>query len=108
MMKYIQKKHTITEITNPNISTISYSDTTHLQMFPKDFFCAKNHGTGIIEKTTNTFCIHHFAMSWLPKSRTFLPNIKRKLITIFGVKTINTIINLFGLKLIKEKLKKNI
>jgi len=108
MMECIQKKHTITELTNPDISTISYLNNTNLQMFPKDFFCAKNHGTGIIKKTNNTFCIHHFAMSWLPKSRTFLPNLKRKLINIFGLKLVNMLINLFGLKRIKAKLKKDI
>ena len=108
MMQCLQKNHTITELINPDISTINYTSNSELKMFPKDFFCAKNHGTGIIEKTINTFCIHHFAMSWLPKRRTFLPNLKRKLITVFGVKFINTLINVFGLKRIKTILKRDI
>lgn len=93
MMKKIQEKHSIEELDYSNTENPSFSYTSNkLFMFPKDFFCAKNHGTGIIEKTSNTYCIHHFAMSWIPKQVTFLPNLKRKLMRYFGVKTINKII----------------
>ncbi|TNJ46462.1 glycosyl transferase [Tamlana fucoidanivorans] len=93
MMKKMQENYRIKELgyseaQNPNFSYLA----NELFMFPKDFFCAKNHGTGIIEKTKNTFCIHHFAMSWVPKRIAFLPNIKRKLMKLFGVNTINKII----------------
>jgi hypothetical protein len=73
-----------------------------MYMFPKDFFCAKNHGTGQIEQTNNTYCIHHFAMSWVNKNHTMLPNLKRKLMNIFGVKFVNVIISLFALRQIKK------
>ena len=106
MMNHVEKRHSITEIMNPNINTISYEKSNELKMFPKDFFCAKNHGTGVIEKTQNTFCIHHFAMSWLPKKRTFLPNLKRKLMSVFGVRSISVIIKLLGLKKIRRFLNK--
>jgi mannosyltransferase OCH1-like enzyme len=105
MMESIQKKYTITEIPDADVNSITYSVGDNLLMFPKDFFCAKNHGTGIIEKTKNTFCIHHFAMSWIPKSRTFLPNLKRKIIVILGVDFINFIIKVFALKKIKNIVK---
>jgi hypothetical protein len=36
-----------------------------LHVFPKDYFCPKSR-TGIVTLTSNTFCIHHFAASWLP------------------------------------------
>lgn len=36
--------------------------------FPSDYFCAKDWRTGITSVTTNTFCIHHFAGSWLPQN----------------------------------------
>jgi len=104
MMKKIQEQHHIIEMENPVISELSFkNDSKSLYMFPKDFFCAKNHGTGIIEKTDRTFSIHHFAMSWLPKKTTFLPNIKRKLMGIFGVNTITKLINVLGLKKFKKK-----
>ena len=74
-----------------------------LYMFPKDFFCAKNHGTGVIEKTTNTYCIHHFAMSWVPKKQLFLPSLKKKIMKVFGVKTVNKIIRITGLYRLREK-----
>lgn len=34
-------------------------------VFSYDFFTAKNQDTGIIEKSSNTYTIHHFAGSWL-------------------------------------------
>ena len=34
-------------------------------LYPKDWFCAKNHVTGLIELTENTHSIHHFNGSWL-------------------------------------------
>ena len=35
------------------------------QAFPYDFFTAKNQDTGVIEESSNTYAIHHFAGSWL-------------------------------------------
>ena len=103
MMENIQKNHTIIEMIDPVIEKLSYNKSDkEMFMFPQDFFCAKNHGTGVIEKTPRTFSIHHFAMSWLPPKTTLLPNIKRKLISIFGVKFVLGLINLFGLKKIKS------
>ena len=37
-------------------------------MYPSDFFCPKDHATGIIKCTENTICIHHFAGSWLDQT----------------------------------------
>lgn len=107
MMRQIKLNRTVIEVNPKNISIEQHkNDNNKLYMFPKDFFCAKNHGSGIIESTKNTYSIHHFAMSWVPKSHTFLPNIKRKLMSIFGVKTINKLINIFCLKKIKSFTKK--
>lgn len=75
-------------------------------MLPKEYFCAKDMGTGIITKSKETYCIHHFEMSWMPKSQTFLPNLKRKLIKILGVDLINMLVYRSGLKKIKDKLAK--
>ncbi len=108
MMKKIKETYIIEELTGSETKNYLYSPSVDkLFMFPKDFFCAKNHGTGIIEKTDNTFCIHHFAMSWIPKKTTFLSNIKKKLMSIFGVKTINKVIKLLKLKEIKTLFQKS-
>ena len=63
-------------------------------LFEKDFFCAKDMGTGVITKTVNTYTIHHFAMSWIPAGQRFLPDLKRKLIRIFGEKWIIGIVKI--------------
>ncbi len=36
-------------------------------LYPRDYFCVKNTHTGIIEKTQNSFAIHHFNASWNTK-----------------------------------------
>ena len=38
-----------------------------MHAFPKDYFCPKT-STGVLKLTTNTYCIHHFAGSWVEKS----------------------------------------
>lgn len=35
-----------------------------MTLYPNDFFCPKEYGTGIIKATNNTACIHHFNQSW--------------------------------------------
>ena len=36
-----------------------------IHIYPKEYFCPK-YNTGKIDITKNTYCIHHFAGSWLP------------------------------------------
>ena len=108
MMAQISKVRTIEEIFPDNLDPdVQANDDCTLYMFPKDFFCAKNHGTGVIEKTENTYSIHHFAMSWISNKRTFLPNAKRKLMGFFGVRLINGFIHVFGLRKLKRLFKKS-
>ncbi len=105
MMSQISKTRKIVEINNGEIFNLKF-EADKLFMFPVDFFCAKNQGTGVLEISQKTYTIHHFAMSWIPKSITFLPNFKRKLMTIFGVKTINIFILFFRLRAIKGKFRR--
>ncbi|MEP5341489.1 MAG: glycosyltransferase [Algibacter sp.] len=108
MMAQISKIKTFKEIHPDNLKvSLQIKDKQTLYMFTKDFFCAKNHGTGVIEKTENTYSIHHFAMSWIAKERTLLPNFKRKLMSLFGVKLINGFIHIFGLRKLKQIFKKS-
>ena len=103
MMEQIGKTKVVTEMNTDEEITYS-SDSPKLMMFPVDYFCAKNQGTGIVTVTKNTYTIHHFAMSWISKKTTFLPNIKRSLMKVFGVNTINKIIEILKLREIKKKL----
>ena len=108
MMHQISKNNIIIKEIKENITLplVSEYSNDKLIMFSSDYFCAKNHGTGKIEVTKNTYCIHHFAMSWLPKSTTFLPNIKRRLMRIIGVKTVEFLIQTFRLDYIRKTLTK--
>lgn len=36
----------------------------NITIYPADYFCPKSFSTGIIERTPNTFSIHHFDASW--------------------------------------------
>ena len=107
MMQQITKTYTVKELPPEEVEIneqIQNNDT--LYLFPKDYFCAKNHGTGQLENTKNTYTIHHFAMSWVSKNHTFLPNLKRKLMTVLGVGFVNNLIKLLGLKKIRQFLSK--
>ncbi len=103
MMQRILKGHEIKEMKGSIVpKNVDYPlDNKTIHMFPDDFFCAKNHGTGIVTVTPNTFSVHHFAMSWVSKKRTFLPNVKRKLMKVFGVENINFLIRVLKLKKLK-------
>ena len=108
IMKSQISKHRDFKVLHPNqiTSKEQLKSINTLFMFPKDYFCAKNHGTGVIESTSNTYCIHHFAMSWVSNKKTFLSNFKRKLMSVFGVNSIQRIIDVFGLRILKNKFSK--
>lgn len=72
----------------------------HFYLFEEDYFSPKNMGTGIVKKTSNTYAIHHFAMSWIPTRKKLIPNMKRKMMKVFGVQNINFLIKF--LRLIKK------
>lgn len=73
-------------------------------MYPSDYFCPKDHRTGVVKLTQNSTCIHHFAGSWLDhKSISYkLHILKVNLISLFGVKFISSIITIFRLNKIKQ------
>lgn len=64
-------------------------------IYPSDFFCPKDHGSGIIKLTCNSVCIHHFACSWLPKSARLLHNTKLMLVRVFGGKFVEFVARRF-------------
>lgn len=46
-------------------------------LYPKDYFCPKNHATLKMEMTANTCAIHHFAASWVGPWWKFKLGVKR-------------------------------
>lgn len=102
MMKQISKNMQINEGNKNMIFNLPNDEyLKNLYMFPKSFFCAKNPGTGEIEQTVDTYCIHNFAMSWIPKRQKFLTQFKIKLMKIFGVGSVNKFISVFKLQELK-------
>ena len=49
-----------------------------ITMYPKDYFCPKDHQTREIHLTENTHCIHHFNGSWWPKGDRFTAYLHEK------------------------------
>lgn len=50
-------------ILNNNYQVLKYG----MAIYPMDYFCAKSPSTGKIAVTNNTYTIHHFAGSWVPR-----------------------------------------
>lgn len=75
-------------------------------MYPSEYFCPKDHRTGEIKITSNSCCIHHFAMSWINPKVKRLSDTKKKLMKILGVNFVNKLIEVFKLRQIKERILK--
>lgn len=80
-------------------------------LLPFEYLCAKSCGSGEILKTPNTYTVHHFTGSWVPKQEKelsikrieyyqclkFLPNIwlRTKLATLLAVMKLNGLLGVF-------------
>lgn len=62
-----------------------------ITIYPSDYFCPKDHGTGLIKLTDNSVCIHHFACSWLPRHLKLRHKIKLTLVKIIGSNMVDAI-----------------
>ena len=54
-------------------------------LYPKDYFCPFNDQTGVLTKTENTYSIHWYDKSWMPKHRIIRNKITRLIHRYFGV-----------------------
>ena len=63
-------------------------------IYPHDYFCPKDHRTGVIRLTERSVCIHHFAMSWCDPKSIRMSNIKKLLMRVIGVNAVDGIIEL--------------
>tara|TARA_B110000090_G_scaffold209932_1_gene268820 strand:+ start:6729 stop:7451 length:723 start_codon:yes stop_codon:yes gene_type:complete len=56
----------------------------YVTFYPNDYFCPKSYKTGSIDLTENSYCIHHFAKSWVSNSSKWRNNLKLKAIKVIG------------------------
>lgn len=67
---------------NNKRQTLKYN----VEIFPKDYFCPKNHYSGKVYLTKNSYTIHHFNGSWMNNTQKIKKNLHSILISMFGEK----------------------
>lgn len=70
-------------------------------LFPFEYFSAKNHETGKVSKTTNTYTIHHFSGSWLP----FSSKLRRKVVRTIGLNQTERVISFLRVRKFRNTIK---
>lgn len=63
----------------------------YIKVYPRTFFSPYDYINGINYITDDSYSIHHFTLSWLPKSTRIKTGIKRKIIKIIGGENIKKI-----------------
>lgn len=66
-----------------------------IKLYPKDFFCPFDDTTGILTKTENTYSIHWYDKSWMPKRKILRNKITRIIHRFFGTDIKNRLKQLF-------------
>ncbi len=61
------------------LSTNEIQNVEGLNIYPAEYFAARSNGEMVIKRTQNSYCIHHYAMSWTPKSYQWKKRIQRHL-----------------------------
>ena len=64
------------------LKSVGNNSDKEISVLPYDYFSPKSYVTGKIEKTDNTYSIHHFAGTWLP----WYCRLEKKICSIFGLK----------------------
>lgn len=67
-----------------------------MTLFPKDYFCPFDDATGLLHKTENTYSIHWYDKSWMPKRRIFRNKCTRLLHRAFGSDIRERMLRLIG------------
>lgn len=60
-----------------------------IHIYPKDYFCPKDHNNGKIRLTNNTYAIHHFNGSWMSDRQKLEKKIRAHAKKILGPKFFN-------------------
>ena len=68
----------------------------NMVLYPFEYLCAKDHSNGIVNKTNNTYTIHHFSGSWIPKKIKIRQRISLILQKTFGVKFVKLLKNILN------------
>lgn len=62
-----------------------------IQIYPKEFFSPYDYINCYYNITENSYCVHHFAVSWMSKKEQVKKQIKKKLVKIVGPDKMNKI-----------------
>lgn len=62
-----------------------------IKVYPKEFFSPYDYGNCIYEITKNSFCVHHFCVSWMSKKESVKKKIKFCVSKYFGKSTLKNI-----------------
>lgn len=87
----IKNNFVLQEIKNPN--EIDNADESKICVLPYDFFSPKSTVSGKIDKTRNTYAIHHFSNTWFP----WYYRIEKKFWHLFHVKNMKLILRCVNL-----------
>lgn len=66
----------------------------YVTFYPNEYFCPKSYKTGKIDLTPNSYCIHHFAKSWIPLKRKWRNVLKMKTMNLLGYKNVQRMIDI--------------
>ena len=73
-----------------------------IKIYPAEYFCPMSQETGKITITENTYCIHHYASSWMPKHVRAASKLRKWLSRVMGSNTTNTLISKLSLRKWKD------
>lgn len=62
----------------------NYQEIGDISIYPQEYFSPYDYGNCIRENTENTYCEHHFLVTWLPWSVKVKKIIKRVVVVLFG------------------------
>ena len=68
-----------------------------IRIYPKEYFSPYDYINCCYEITENSYCVHHFAVSWMPKSEQLKKVIKKRLVKVLGKNKMN---------MLRDKIKK--
>jgi len=88
-LNYLQNKEYLNDngtYTLPRLMKQIYTESQkeEIDFLPADYFTAKSPVTGEISITKNTYCVHNFAASWVPKNERNYYEFKRKMSRLLG------------------------
>ncbi len=62
----------------------TYQKIENIAVYPSEYFCPKSMSDGKIYKTENTYSIHHYASTWVPKNVVFANKCKQFIKRLLG------------------------